>query len=97
MRVVITREGVYSSFEAGKAGAQALDAGDVVEFPDWYAESLIDADYAQLYREQDAPEIVDATEAAYELAAELGLDIHQIEGSGKGGRVTVQDVRDASE
>lgn len=38
---------------------------------------------------------VDATDAAWRTADELGVDIDDVEGSGAGGRITVQDVRDA--
>ncbi|MCA3748672.1 MAG: E3 binding domain-containing protein, partial [Rubrobacter sp.] len=36
---------------------------------------------------------VRATEAARREAAERGLDLSQVEGSGEGGRITVEDVR----
>jgi pyruvate/2-oxoglutarate dehydrogenase complex dihydrolipoamide acyltransferase (E2) component len=39
---------------------------------------------------------VDATEGALEAAAELGVDINAIEGSGKEGRVTKADVEAAA-
>jgi 2-oxoglutarate dehydrogenase E2 component (dihydrolipoamide succinyltransferase) len=39
---------------------------------------------------------VDATKEAAELAAALGLDLSQIQGSGKDGRVTKADVQAAS-
>lgn len=38
-----------------------------------------------------------ATDAAVELADELGVDITAVEGTGKGGKITVADVRAASE
>jgi e3 binding domain len=38
----------------------------------------------------------DATDAARELAEELGVDLGEVEGSGADGRITVRDVREAS-
>ena len=53
------------------------------------------------FSEEPAPEAapaveVYATKEAEELAAELGLDLSQIPGSGKNGRVTKADVQAAS-
>lgn len=42
-------------------------------------------------------EETEATDAAEELAAELGVDLATVEGTGKDGRVTVADVRAAAE
>ena len=39
---------------------------------------------------------VDATEAAIKLAGELGVDLSEIEGSGKDGRITKFDVEAAA-
>lgn len=43
MKIKITHSGIYSDFESvpGKSGAQELEAGDVVDYPVWYAESLV--------------------------------------------------------
>jgi uncharacterized protein YjbJ (UPF0337 family) len=38
----------------------------------------------------------DYTEAAWEKAQELGVDLSQVEGSGAGGRITVKDVQSAA-
>jgi pyruvate/2-oxoglutarate dehydrogenase complex dihydrolipoamide acyltransferase (E2) component len=38
----------------------------------------------------------DATDRAYELADELGVDLDEVEGSGAEGRITVRDVRRAA-
>ena len=45
----------------------------------------------------EAAEEAAATAAAIKLAEELGVDIASIEGTGKYGKVTVGDVRDAAE
>lgn len=42
-------------------------------------------------------EEVEATEAATELAEELGVDLGSVEGSGKDGKITVGDVKAASD
>lgn len=46
---------------------------------------------------QTEADAAEATDAAEELAAELGVDLASIEGTGKDGRVTVADVRAAAE
>lgn len=38
----------------------------------------------------------DITEGAREKAAELGVNVHEVEGSGKGGKVTATDVEKAA-
>lgn len=40
---------------------------------------------------------VDATEGAVEAAAELGVDLSYVTGSGKDGRITKADVEDYAE
>lgn len=39
---------------------------------------------------------IETTGAAAELAAELGVDLSTLEGTGKGGRITVADVKTAA-
>ena len=41
-------------------------------------------------------EELDATDRAYEVAEELGVDLDEVEGSGVGGRITVRDVERAA-
>ena len=38
----------------------------------------------------------DATDRAYEVADELGVDLDEVEGSGADGRITVRDVQRAA-
>ena len=94
MKVRILQVGIYSDFETqpGKSGAQTLSAGTVINYPEWYGQSLIDSGLAEPYSE---PGVVDATEAAVKLAVDLGLVLYDIQGTGKDGRITVQDVRAA--
>lgn len=42
------------------------------------------------------PENVDATPAAHAAAADAGVDLTQVAGSGKGGKVVVADVEAAA-
>lgn len=45
----------------------------------------------------EAAEEVDATDAAEKLAAELGVDIAKVQGTGQDGRITKGDVEAAAE
>lgn len=40
---------------------------------------------------------ISASSAAADKAAELGVDLNEVEGSGKGGKITVNDVKAAAE
>ncbi len=44
----------------------------------------------------DYEEDVKATKAAEDKAAELGVDLSSVQGTGKGGKITVGDVEDAA-
>lgn len=47
---------------------------------------------------EDLPEEeIDATRAAADEASKLGLDLREIDGSGAGGRITIDDVRKAGD
>lgn len=43
---------------------------------------------------QTEPPDLDATDRAIEVAAELGIDLTTVTGTGSNGRITVEDVRD---
>lgn len=45
----------------------------------------------------DAADTVDATDAAVKRASELDVDLTEVQGSGKDGRVTADDVESAAE
>lgn len=49
------------------------------------------------YQAGQQSEPVDATPAAVKKAEELGVDLEDIEGSGKGGRVLASDVQEADQ
>lgn len=84
--------------------------GEEVDVPDELGQALVDAESAEKVvgeSSQDASpkpaqqdrggDNVDATPKAREKAEELGVDISGIEGSGDGGKVTVDDVKKAAE
>jgi pyruvate/2-oxoglutarate dehydrogenase complex dihydrolipoamide acyltransferase (E2) component len=48
-------------------------------------------------REQRRADKYNASEAAMRLADECGIDLAELEGSGRDGRITVNDVREAAE
>jgi hypothetical protein len=54
------------------------------------------AGQAQTGPQGGGQEELNATEAARRKAEELGIDLYQIEGSGSGGRITVDDVKSLS-
>lgn len=47
--------------------------------------------------EEAEKEEIEATDAASDLAEELGVDLASVEGTGKDGKITVGDVRAASD
>lgn len=115
MRVKVLYDGSYSKFAGQKSGVQHLQAGDEVEFPKWYAESLIADNIAERVYDNEAETVfaedleadeplpaqverhlgIDATEAAKEMAAEFGIELATVPGTGSGGRILVSDVRRA--
>ena len=42
MKVTITVDSVYANFIADKCAATPRKAGDVVDYPDWYAQRLVE-------------------------------------------------------
>lgn len=106
MKVQILRDGKYSDFEVAgrphKVGAKMLAVGDEVNYPDWYAESIIESGLAEAYIEPDFIEarhtkLINATSAAFRLAGELDVDLLTLTGSGARGRITAGDVRKATQ
>lgn len=98
IKIQILIAGTYSDFEVlgrpNKIGAKHLAAGDVVDYPDWYAESLVASGLAEIYAE--SKRLFDATDAAFAWAIKLDVDLRAVTGSGAGGRITVGDVRKAA-
>ena len=100
MKVTILVSGHYSSFPyKGKfinhqGPRQWLDAGTETEFPLWYGAGLVESELAEevpfLEAEKTPPQ---ASQAAEKLAADYRIDLEQVEGSGKDGQITVNDVR----
>lgn len=100
MKVQILRDGKFSRFNIPgyrhRVGIQQLAAGDMVDFPDWYAKNIIESGHAEAYVEAQHAKLIDATDAAFRLASELDVDLLVLTGSGKGGRITARDVRKAA-
>ena len=72
MKVTITTDGTYSDFRGQFAEATERKAGDVVEYPDWYAGMLIGNGLAvvpvEAKQEPEAviePEVVPASKRTY--------------------------------
>ena len=71
----------YSEDSVGPSTRRSSASGPVSE-----------AEHGEHYYED-----ISTTGAAAELAADLGVDLSQIEGTGKGGRITKADVEKASD
>jgi len=101
IKVQILRDGKFSDFNIPglrhRVGKQQLVAGDVMDYPDWYAESIIEDGLAVAYVAPGprAEQLIDATSAAFKLAGALEVDLFTVTGSGAGGRITAGDVRKA--
>ncbi len=104
MKVQILQDGTYSKFNIPgyrhRVYKQQLAAGDVIDYPDWYAEEIIAGGRAVAYvelPEKTATQLIDATNAAFRLAGELNVDLETLTGSGAGGRITAGVVRKAAQ
>ena len=103
MKIQILQDGTYSRFNIPgyrhRVGKQQLAAGDVVDYPDWYAEEIVASGLASISIGEFITGEIDviATDAARSLANELDIDLLTITGSGTGGRITVRDVRKAAQ
>lgn len=90
MKVRILRDASYANFAtAPKISAQNLKVGDVVEFPDYYAEGIIASGMAELPVSYNP----DVTLGAQKLANEQGIDLVNVEGTGKDGRIIKADIQ----
>lgn len=77
--------------------------GDIVMLTEFEAEGFSDklelvgpVPFTETESEEVAlSEAIDATPAAVELAAELGVDLSNVSGSGAGGRILVKDIEAA--
>lgn len=103
MKVQILQDGTYSFFNIPgyrhRVGKQQLAAGDVIDYPDWYAEEIIASGLAVDCAEPQPQhtKLIDATNAAFRLAGELDVDLLTLKGSGACGRITAGDVRKAAQ
>ena len=102
-KVQILQDGQFSDFNIPglrhRIGKQQLEAGDVIDYPNWYAESIIEDGLAVAYvpPKPQSEQLIDATNAAFKLAGELDVDLLTLSGSGAGGRITAGDVRKAAQ
>lgn len=108
MDVKILVSSTYSDWEGSGTNRKVRfhKAGEIVNFPDTYAQDLIQnkmvepATTKTLQLSVEVEETIpllnpDATPGALELAAEHGLDLTTVLGTGTDGRITVLDVRRA--
>jgi len=102
MLVKILVDGPYADFKAkpGFQKAQTLSADDEVDYPDWYAQSLVDSKLAEKVdvskpdpQEEVEAEEVNATDSALAFASENDIDLKDVAGTGAGGRITLGDVK----
>ena len=61
------------------------------------SERYVEQEDGSFIRSPRLPDEGAATDAATELAAELGVNIAEVDGTGRDGRITVADVRAAAE
>lgn len=61
------------------------------------SERYVQQEDGSFIRAPRLPDAEGATDAAVELAAELGVNLTEVEGTGRDGRITVADVRAAAE
>ena len=83
---------------------EVIRTGDIRRFPRWVAEKLIEAGDFRLYgKSAEGPDEdkalrpdreIKANRGAKNLAAEYGLDLADIEPTGRGDRITKTDVID---
>ena len=102
MKVRILQDGTYANFEKhgkfNKVSMVQRAAGDMVNYPDFHAKWLVRKGLTVACAEPEAQveQTIDATNAAFRLADELGVNLETLTGSGKGGRITAGDVRRAA-
>lgn len=72
------------------------NAGAIVDMPVSEAENNVSTGFGEIVADERKPPAapgVNATDGAVALAAEIGLDLALVTGTGAGGRITVKDVR----
>lgn len=85
-----------SHAQTGSDSGGSLESG-AGYMPDGEPQQTQGEDDGDWETEEAETEEVNATEAAWSKARELGVDLSRIEGSGSGGRVLVKDVMAAAE
>lgn len=86
----------YSSFDHASGVSINIPVGGTLEVADAFGEYLLhETDSPGKFEKADGSSSgsgVDATDGAVKLAAEHGIDLSTIKGSGKDGRITQPDV-----
>lgn len=102
VEILITQE--YADFPGFGTNRKTaiFKAGDIVDFPDGYADVLLTCfpiPIAKLPPIAELEELSvvekDITSAAASLALKKGVDVSQVDGTGTDGRITVGDVKAA--
>lgn len=106
MLIEITREGTFARFEDNLMRSQHLDAGAQVDYPDWYARSLIESGWAMTCEkaemsaeespEPTAPQVVriDTAHPFFEIG---GIGVRQVNALLAAGLQTLDDLGAATE
>jgi len=91
MQYRVIEPGLYALMRQGasgaKMGAKRYEAGELADWPEWYGRDLTARGWAVAGIEE-----LDATEAARSMAEEYGISLWEIEGTGKDGRIVMNDV-----
>lgn len=106
MLVEITRPGTFARFEGNLMRSQRLDEGAQVDYPDWYAHSLIESGWAMTCEkaqvpaeeppEPPAPQVVriDTGHPFFEIG---GIGVRQVNALLGAGLQTLDDLGAATE
>ena len=93
---------VHGKYNDGDGKARRYEQGSTLVTHIWYAESLVEAGLAKWPEEdpdtaeedeEPVSQEVDVTDSARALAEECGVDLMEMTGTGKDGRITLGDVR----
>jgi hypothetical protein len=81
----------------GNRRAKIRQVGEIVEFPDNYAQMLLETNMVEVYGDDgvviDLVDEINATTPAVDFAYENRFDLTHAEGTGGGGRITLADAR----
>ena len=95
VRTVKEETGALINLKLGPDG-NILDLSLPPQKEEVVEEEVLEEEHSESYSRRVEEEL-DATDAARQKAEQLGVDLSQVEGSGAGGRITVKDVREATQ